>query len=131
MLAGEIIKPRINTETDKTDKLRMSNGIAPNLVHSLDSACMMQTVNIAYSKGLKSFANVHDSFGTTAGDMECLTECLKEAFTEIFTQHNVLQEFKDDIYYQVPEHLRDDLPDVPDFGQLDVNELKNCEFFFS
>ena len=29
LLMGEVIKPRINTETDKTDKLRMANGIAP------------------------------------------------------------------------------------------------------
>jgi DNA-directed RNA polymerase len=50
MLMGEVIKPRINTETDLTDKLRMGNGVAPNVVHSVDSAAMMKTVNTAYTR---------------------------------------------------------------------------------
>ena len=58
MLMGEVIKPRINIETDLTDKLRMGNGVAPNLVHSVDSAAMMSTVNIAYKNGITNFCNV-------------------------------------------------------------------------
>ena len=51
MLMGEVIKPRINVEDDKTDRLRMSNGVAPNLVHSVNSAAMIETVNIAVDNG--------------------------------------------------------------------------------
>ena len=131
MLMGEVIKPRINTETDKTDKLRMSNGIAPNLVHSLDSAAMMKTVNIAYDKGVRNFCNVHDSFGTTAADVETLSDSLKEAFIEIFTSHDVLKDFKDDVFHQLPEALRSKLPELPEKGDLDIQQLKECDFFFA
>ena len=131
MLMGEVIKPRINTETDKTDKLRMSNGIAPNLVHSVDSACMMKTVNIAYERGIKNFCNVHDSFGTTAADVETLSASLKEAFIEIFTKHDVLKDFRDDVFHQLPEALRSKLPEVPEKGNLDIERLRDCDFFFA
>ena len=131
MLMGEVIKPRINTETDKTDKLRMANGIAPNLVHSLDSACMMKTVNLAYDKGIRNFCNVHDSFGTTAADVDTLANSLKEAFIDIFSKHDVLADFKEDIFHQIPKEMRDKLPDVPEKGSLDINKLRECDFFFA
>ena len=131
MLMGEVIKPRINTETDKTDKLRMSNGIAPNLVHSVDSAAMMKTVNIAYDKGVRNFCNVHDSFGTTAADVETLSDSLKEAFIEIFTTHDVLKDFKEDVFHQLPEELQKKLPEVPEKGNLDIELLRECDFFFA
>ena len=131
MLMGEVIKPRINTETDKTDKLRMANGIAPNLVHSLDSACMMKTVNFAYDKGIRNFCNVHDSFGTTAADVDTLANSLKEAFIDIFSKHDVLADFKEDIFHQIPKEMREKLPDVPEKGSLDINKLRECDFFFA
>ena len=131
MLMGEVIKPRINTETDKTDKLRMSNAIAPNLVHSTDSAAMMKTTNIAYENGIRNFCNVHDSFATTAGDVETLTASLKEAFIQIFTEHDVLKEFKEDVFHQIPENLRAKLPEVPEKGDLDITLLRECDFFFA
>jgi len=131
MLMGEVIKPRINTETDKTDRLRMSNGVAPNFVHSLDASAMMRTVNIANQNGIQNFCNVHDSFGTTAGDVEMLSASLKKAFTEIFSGPCVLDEFKGDVKRQIPDKLHAKLPEVPSKGELDVTELADCDFFFS
>ena len=131
MLMGEVIKPRINTETDKTDRLRMSNAIAPNVIHSIDSACLLKTVNLAYENGVRNFANVHDSFGTTAADVETLITCLKESFINVFTQTNVLQDFRDDVEAQLPEKLRHKLPQVPQQGDLEIENLRQCDFFFA
>lgn len=131
MLMGQVIKPRINTETDKTDKLRMANGVAPNFVHGLDAAAMLRTVNIAYSKGIRNFCNVHDSYGTTAGDVETLSECLREAFVEIFDDSNVLEEFKEHVAVMLPEELRKELPELPVQGDLDVTSIRESDFFFA
>jgi DNA-directed RNA polymerase len=131
MLMGEVIKPRINAETDLTDRLRMSNGVAPNLVHSVDSAAMMKTVNIAHKNGIQNFCNVHDSFGTTAADVETLNLSLREAFIEMFGQHDILEEFRDDVKRQLPEKLQAKLPSVPDKGNLDIEQLRHSKFFFA
>ena len=131
MLMGEVIKPRINTETDKTDKLRMGNGVAPNVVHSVDSAAMMETVNIAYRNGITNFCNVHDSFGTTAGDVEVLNKSLREAFVTMFTEHDILANFRNDVLKQLPVELHEKIPEVPEKGNLDIQQLTNSEFFFA
>ena len=129
---GEVIKPRLKIETDKTDKLKMANGIAPNFVHALDSSAMMRTVNIAYAKGIRNFCNVHDSFGTTAGDVETLTESLKEAFIKIFTNNDVLEKFRDEVMDQVTNpDLKLQFPAIPAKGALDIWKLNDCDFFFS
>jgi DNA-directed RNA polymerase len=131
MLMGQVIKPRINTETDKTDKLRMGNGVAPNLVHSVDSAAMMETVNIAYKKGITNFCNVHDSFGTTAGDVETLNQSLREAFVTMFTENDILLNFRNDVLKQLHPSLHSKLPDVPEKGDLDIKQLRESVFFFA
>ena len=131
MLMGEVIKPRINAETDLTDKLRMKNAVAPNLVHSIDSACMIETVNIAKEAGIENFCNVHDSYATNACDIDKLNESIRKAFMNIFTKHDVLQDFKDDVEKQLPEKLREKLPNVPEKGSLDISVLEKAKFFFA
>ncbi len=131
MLMGEVIKPRVNKELDTTDRRRMVNGVAANFVHSLDSACMMVTVNLAREKGITNFCNVHDSFATTAADVHTLNETLRDAFVKVFTENDVLQDFKDGIEKLVPEKYRDKLPEVPAKGKLEIELLKQSEFFFA
>jgi DNA-directed RNA polymerase len=131
MLMGEVIKPRINTEKDTTDKLRMSNGVAPNLVHSVDSAAMIETVNVAMDNGIINFCNVHDSFGTTAADVEVLNTSLREAFINMFTENDILENFRNDVLRQLPEKYHDKLPEVPQKGNLDINKLRKSKFFFA
>jgi len=131
MLMGEVIKPRINTETDLTDKLRMGNGVAPNLVHSVDSAAMMKTVNIAHKNGIQNFCNVHDSFGTTAGDVEVLNQSLREAFVTMFSENDILENFRSDVLKQLPVELHKKIPEAPSKGNLDINQLRESKFFFA
>ena len=131
MLMGEVIKPRVNTELDTTDRRRMVNGVAANFVHSLDAACMMVTVNLAQEKGIQNFCNVHDSFGTTAADVQVLNETLRDAFVKVFTENDVLADFKDGISRLVPEKQREKLPELPRKGKLDIELLKQSEFFFA
>ena len=129
-LMGEVIKPRLNKELDTTDRRKMVNGVAANFVHSLDSACMMETVNLCAKRGISNFCNVHDSFGTTAADVHMLSETLRDAFVKIF-QDDVLQDFRDGIAKLLPEKYRDKLPEVPAKGNLNLDDLRQSEFFFA
>jgi hypothetical protein len=57
--------------SDKMDKSRQANGIAPNFVHSMDAAHLMKTIIKAKDKhDIEDFSVVHDSFGTHACDID-------------------------------------------------------------
>ena len=99
--------------------------------HDRNSAAMMRTVNIAYNNGIRNFCNVHDSFGTTAADVEMLSSALKEAFIQTFTETDVLKEFKEDVKAQLPVERHEELPEELDKGNLDIEKLRECDFFFA
>ena len=42
-----------------------------------------------------------------------------------------LQDFKNGILNLVPEKYKDKLPEVPTKGNLDIDDLKQSEFFFA
>ena len=44
---------------------------------------------------------------------------------------DVLKEFKEDVFHQIPENLRAKLPEVPEKGDLDITLLRECDFFFA
>ena len=71
---------------------------------------------------IENFCNVHDSFGTTAADVEVLNKGLREAFIQMFTG-DILANFRDDVLRQLPEEYKTKLPEVPQKGDLDIN---NC-----
>jgi len=79
-------------ETRKIDSRKQADGIVAHLVHSLDAAHMMLTVNRLHTEGVHHFAMVHDSFGVHASDMDLLNRTLREEFVRIYSEP-VLQNF--------------------------------------
>jgi len=111
-------------EDQRMNKSRQVNGIAPNFVHSLDACHLMMTIIKAKDKyGIEDFSVVHDSFGTHACDIEQLGIILRETFVVLYGDTNVLETFK--------QEQKLELPDLPAFGTLNVNEVLDSEFFFS
>jgi DNA-directed RNA polymerase len=116
-----------NDPLDSLDKRRQSNGIAPNFVHSYDACHLMQTVRAAYNDyGISSFALVHDSFGTHASDMERLAQVIREEFIKIYSE-DVLENFRSECQRLTGIKL----PAPPKYGNLNIKEVKNSEYFFS
>ena len=111
-------------DDQRMDKSRQVNGIAPNFVHSLDACHLMMTIVKAKDTyGIEDFSVVHDSFGTHACDIEQLGMVLRETFCELYTG-DILLNFK--------KEQRDiKLPELPQFGELDIKEVLDSEFFFS
>jgi len=133
-LMGQVIQPQIREATNETDKMKQRNAAAANYVHSLDSACMIRTVNIANEKGIKNFCNVHDSFATHACDVDKLNESIREAFVGIFSQ-DLLTEFKKDALQLIPDDKKEQatarFPARPTDGDLDLSLLHECKYFFA
>ena len=113
--------------TDKLDKVKQANGIAPNYVHSLDASHLSKTVNLCKENGINSFAMIHDSYGTHACDVSTLARTLRVAFVDLYTD-DVLAIFKDTLEGQLGGIV---LPDLPAKGTLDLNKVLDAEYFFA
>ncbi|WP_018123401.1 DNA-directed RNA polymerase [Desulfovibrio oxyclinae] len=118
-------------ETKQIDKRRQANGISPNFVHSLDAAALMKTVYEALKKDVRSFAMVHDSYGVPAADAANMARTLREVFVQMFTEHDVLDEFRDEIITMIGEEAAKELPAMPKKGGLDITKVLESDFFFA
>ena len=79
----------------------MVNGVATNFLRNLDSACMMETVNLCTKRGITNFHNVHDASVRRLQMFMCLMKrCVM--LVKIF-QDDVLQDFRDGIEKLIPE----------------------------
>lgn len=108
-------------------------GIPPNFTHSMDGSVLMSSVNKAYNAGIDSITTIHDAYGTVAADVDLLNACLREAFIWTYKEHNVLADFKS----ECAAILDDDidtimaLPSVPAFGTLDLDQIREADYFFA
>ncbi|MEQ1735455.1 MAG: DNA-directed RNA polymerase, partial [Rhodoglobus sp.] len=107
---------------------RMRSAFAPNFIHSLDAAAMFRTVTLASEAGVSSFACIHDSFATVAADSQKLADATREAYVGLF-ENDLLSALRDELQSQLPRGTA--LPPVPQFGSLDVSELRQSRYFFS
>lgn len=128
---GRIVYLMMNVEKDNLNRRRQSQGISPNYVHSCDAAHMMLTVVRAKQAGLNSFAMIHDSFGTTAGDVEALYHVVRESFVEMYSEIPVLESFRDEIQQQLSEGNRDKMEALPERGTLDLNQVVQSRYCFA
>ena len=106
-------------------KQKQTNGICPNFIHSLDASCLMKYINQAKEQGIESFGAVHDSYGTLACYTSLTQKLLREAFVEIYDNpKDVLESFIEKITGEIPT-------DLPEKGNLDINDVLNSNYFFN
>lgn len=111
------------------DLVKQANAVAPNVVHSLDAACLMKTVAMASHDGIEHFAMVHDSFGTHAANMPVLLTATRQAFFHLYSRHDVVEE----LYHEWLDQAQDPaaLEPPPELGSLDVSVVLASDYFFS
>jgi DNA-directed RNA polymerase len=127
---GQRVRVHLTVDTGKTDKRRQRSAIAPNVVHSLDAAHLMKTVNACTEEGIESFAMIHDSFGTHAGQIGAMNNLLRREFVVMYTP-DVLDGIRDEILEQLSPEKRPDLAPVPPQGTLDLRGVLHSDFFFA
>jgi DNA-directed RNA polymerase len=111
----------------KIDVRKQVDGIVAHLVHSMDAAHMMRTIHRLYAEGIRHFAMVHDSYGVHACDVDLLNRILREEFVRIYSEP-VLQNFLDQ---QRKAHPGIELPDPPQTGGLDIQQVLSSPYFFA
>ncbi len=98
----------------------MRNGISPNFVHALDASHLTLTAKRMKDAGI-SMVGIHDSFGTHPSDVDTMHSCIREAFIELYRDNNVLSDFLWDV---------GGIGEVPMRGTLDIERVRDSEFFF-
>lgn len=130
VVGGIRVQQTLNEQSVELDTRRQVLGIAPNVTHSLDAAHLMHCVALAKRMGVVSFAMVHDSYGTHAADCDRMAEAIRVSFIEQY-RPNVLQQFRDEVAAQLPEDKVADLPPVPTLGTLELDGIKDSQYFFA
>ena len=116
------LKIRVMSETDKPDSAKHASGMAPNFVHSLDAAHLHLTAAAAAKGGIKSFAFIHDDYGTHAADSEELYHHIRTQFLAMY------------LACDPPAMLASNYPCIPpppEKGSLELRDVLESEFFFS
>ena len=116
---------QVRKATNKISKQQQSNGIAPNLIHSLDSTLMYMTVEKLMNRNVKNFMLIHDSFGVPANDVDYLNTAVREAFVELFKSEPLRQWVN-----QVSKEWEDKIDDVM-INTLDLEDVILSTYIFS
>lgn len=128
MIDGQRIQLRVWDATTKLDHKAQSKGIAPNFTHSLDASSLLSTAVMAKDNGITHMTAIHDAYGTHASDMWTLYSCIREGFIRTH-QEPVLEQF-----LAAAKEVRPDVenwPKLPEFGTLDIEEVRYSDYFFA
>ena len=92
----------------------------------------MLYLNKCKEQGVSCFMTVHDCYGTYATDTDISARLLRAAFVEIY-RLPILDYFTQDILseFTEAEQQKIQLPEKPEVGNLDIEEVLNSSYFFN
>ncbi len=122
---GKKVSPTFTVHTDELSSTKQVLGAAPNFVHSMDATHMMATIEALVKEGVDAFGMVHDSYSCRAGEAEKLRWAIKESFIWLY-RHDVLADLAREVSLKV-----DEVPELPTYGQLDIEDVRNADYFFA
>lgn len=125
---GTRMKIQLRVPTQNPDQRKQLSGVSPNFVHSMDAYHLRKVVNRMVNEGVTtSFAMIHDSFGTHACDVDELHHVIRDEFIKLYSQ-DILAEFINDLTIACPKA---EWPALPAAGDLNLEEVRDADFFFS
>ena len=130
MLGDKMALFQLREEGAKYSSSRQRTAMSPNYVHSLDAAALMKTVVACSGKGVRSYAMIHDSYGTHAAAAPALAATLREVFVDMF-QENQLERLLLEVRAALSDAAAEHLPALPQTGSLNIDEVKKATFFFA
>ena len=141
MMEQEVVSLRFNKarvrfyarseKSEEVDRRRQTQGIAPNFIHSMDAAHLQRVVNSEFAKGNRNFMMIHDSFGTDAAHAASLFQTIREEFVRLYKDQNHLERFLSQVSYLIADEDRDKIPNLPSFGNLELEEVKKSDYCFA
>ena len=128
--------PRYTSELDAGEQ---ANAIAPNFVHSFDSAHLQFSVIAGADEEMTNFLVIHDSFGTDCLSAGRFNHIIREQFVEMYSEKDYINKFHNDCGYLLSEF--DDEGDLVShielatpretMGNFDINQVLESTYFFS
>jgi DNA-directed RNA polymerase len=79
------------------------------------------------AENIESYAMIHDSFGTLAANTGVFSRCLREAFVQLYSDQDVLENMRQ----QMGAVLDEPLAEIPQKGELDLNQVIESQYFFA
>ena len=128
-IVGEKIRQhRLREGTGELDRVKNRNGIVPNWVHSIDGAVAGTSTRKSRDQGIQFLSWIHDACQALPGDMEAVRDNTRQAVIECF-RDCPMQTLVRDITPLLPQGVS--LPEPPEVGDLDLNEVATSDYFFS
>ncbi len=90
------------SQTSPVNSMKQSSAFPPNFVHSLDASHMMLTCVTCAANNI-TFASVHDSYWTHAGDVDEMSRILREAFVRLHSK-NIMERLRDELMARFGDH---------------------------
>lgn len=118
-------------ETDDVDNRAQRNGIAPNFIHSMDACHLQRVVNAMKQLGDDNFMMIHDSFGTDCAHAGLLYKVIRQEFVNLYKDQNHLANFLESVKYLISDDKLSEVPEIPAFGNLDLDLVTQSDFCFA
>ena len=118
-------------ETDDVDNRAQRNGIAPNFIHSMDACHLQRVVNAMKQLGDDNFMMIHDSFGTDCAHAGLLYKVIRQEFVNLYKDQNHLANFLESVKYLIGDDKLSKVPEIPAFGNLDLDLVTQSDFCFA
>jgi DNA-directed RNA polymerase len=107
-------------DDSQLNRAKCVNGIAPNFVHSLDSAHLVRVI-LAFAGCI---VPIHDSFATHAADVDEMHRVLRHEFVDMYLVHDPLA-----VLTAVVQAYREEQIVMPQKGTLDIKQVRDSVFF--
>ena len=117
--------PRYTSEIDGGEQ---ANAIAPNFVHSFDSAHLQFSITAAAKEKMDNFLVIHDSFSTDALNAGRFNHIIREQFVKMYSRRDYINRFHNDCQEQLGVELTTTKEKRGDF---DILEVLESEYFFA
>ena len=109
-------------------KRKGCNGVAPNRIHSDDGSIVTKTTLKNSSSGIMFQSFIHDAALGLSPDMPMMVEHLLESVIEIYSQ-DLMQDFLSELTHYLPIGVT--LPEPPERGDLDIELIRQSQYFYS
>lgn len=125
-VGDKVFRVKFREDIGKLSARRQAQGSSPNFVHSLDASVLHMTVQDCASQGITSFSMVHDSYGTHSNKCPLLADAIRQNVYRIFSVDQ-LDAFRN----ALSQRYELSLPDLPEYGSFDIEEVLSSLYMFS